>query len=264
MLDTAEGLEVLRDIEAQHQLFHRHVLELAGDSDRIILCDTGLYGSTHRLLAAGDPSLPLETILFARSNYKGFDEAHFPKVVGLMVDRRAYNPLDNAASVLRFWQLIEGLFEPRIPSVRTFVEDPEGRVVGNCGDIRFGHLDPTTGNPFMIGALAYVDQLSAGGGRALMRDTLVALRRLRAAITYPTTRDVAVLDVGERSRDFGHLDAIGVMDMKPSRSLASRLDALRKANWREGAITSNFPVSRILLLPVVDAIQTYRGLAKCL
>jgi FMN phosphatase YigB (HAD superfamily) len=262
MLDTPEGQEVLRDIEVHHRLFHRHVRELAGDADRIILCDTGLYGSTHRLLVAGDPSLPLETILFARSNYKGFDEAHFPKVVGLIVDRRAYNPLDNATSVLRYWHLIERVFEPKIQSVRTFTEDPEGRVIGNCGEIRFGHLDPSTGNAFMTGALAYVDQLPPHSGRIVMRDTMVALRRLRAAITYPTPGDLALLDVGERSRDFGRVDTIGVIGKERRRSLLARLEALRGESWREGAIATGFPVSRIVLLPLVDLIQTYRGLVK--
>ena len=49
------GAEVLMDIQKQNSLFTRHFKQLAGDSDRIILCDTGLYGSTQRLLAVVPP-----------------------------------------------------------------------------------------------------------------------------------------------------------------------------------------------------------------
>ena len=51
------GAEVLADIEKQNALFTRHFKQLTDDSDRIILCDTGLYGSTQRLLGSAFPDV---------------------------------------------------------------------------------------------------------------------------------------------------------------------------------------------------------------
>ena len=129
LLFGPSGTKVLSDIRQQNELFTRHLMEVIGSAKRIILCDTGLYGSTQRLLAQGFPDLRIETIQFARSNYKGHGEEHFPRVTGLIVQQSDYSPLNPSSSVLRYWHLIESLFEPNIPSVKSFVLDEFGQIV---------------------------------------------------------------------------------------------------------------------------------------
>lgn len=257
MLDRPAGTAITADIDRQNRLFRRHLAAASGGARRIILCDTGLYGSTQRLLAAGFPEMSFETIQFARCNYKGLGEDHFPRVVGLTVERNRYSPFAVRSTVLRYWQLIESLFEPAIPSVRSFAEDASGEVTCNAGDIAFGAVDPTVGNPLLAGALAYVDNIDSGA--AIMADAALAWPRLRRAVTRPAEADLAALAIGKRSVDFGRSGTVGDGGALPS-GLLSRLASIRGQLWREGAIVRAFPRSHLPLLTAVEAFHALRGL----
>ncbi|QEL23768.1 HAD family hydrolase [Bosea sp. F3-2] len=258
MLDRSAGEEILADIDRQNTLFRRHLAASSGGAGRIILSDTGLYGSTQRLLAAGLPDLSFETIQLARCNYKGLSEDHFPRVVGLAVERNRYSPFAVRSTVLRYWQLIESLFEPAIPSVRSFAENAGGEVTCNAGDITFGAVDPAIGNPLLAGALAYIDGVR--GGTAIMVDAARAWPRLRQAITRPVEADLTALAIGERSVDFGRSGTVGDSGALPGGPL-SRLASIRSQLWREGAIVRAFPRSRLPLLTAVEAFHALRGLS---
>jgi FMN phosphatase YigB (HAD superfamily) len=254
------GTEVLADIQRQHALFSRHLEQMTGDGRRVILCDTGLYGSTQRLLASGFPELRVETIQFARSNYKGHSEEHFAKVVGLMVEQNFYSPLNLSSCVLRYWHLIESLFEPAVPSVRLFSEDEVGKVTANCGDITFGVIDPAEDNPLLAGALAYIDGLPENGGPVVLRDAEGAWRCLKHAITHPTETDLRCLEVGGRSVDFGRSDVLDVVTSANNVTLVKKIRSLKAQLWREGAIAREFPVMKHALLPMFGSILSLRGL----
>ncbi len=254
------GTEVLADIQQQHALFVRHFNQLVGDSERIILCDTGLYGSTQRLLASGFPDKRVETIQFARSNYKGHSEEHFPRVAGLVVEQNYYDPFNVSSCVLRYWHLIESLFEPAVPSVHSFAEDGSGRVGANCGDITFGAIDPSAGNHLLTGALEYIEALPADGGAMALRDAEVAWHRLKRAITRPTEAELRCLEVGGRSVDFGRSDVLRIIRSGQKQTFARKLMSLKAQLWREGAIAREFPVLKHALLPMLDSVQSLRGL----
>ncbi|MEY9123691.1 hypothetical protein [Bradyrhizobium yuanmingense] len=259
MLFDDRAKAVLSDIRVQNALFERHFAKLRGDSRRILLCDTGLYGSTQRLLASAFPALQIETIQFARSNYKGHSEEHFKQVFGLLVERNRYSPLDVRSSVLRYWHLIESLFEPRIPSVTSFVDEGED-VAANCGDIRFGISDSSLGNELLSGALSYVDSLPIDGGAAALRDADAAWVRLKRAITRPTAGELRCLEVPGRSVDFGRPDVLQALRAEQPQPVLSRLASLRFELWREGAIARQFPVLKHALLPMLDSIHSIRGM----
>lgn len=258
MLERPAGEDILADIDRQNRLFRRH-LDIASDgARRIILCDTGLYGSTQRLLAAGLPDLSFETVQFARCNYKGLSEEHFPRVVGLAVERNRYSPFAVRSTVLRYWQLIESLFEPAIPSVRSFAEGTNDEVTCNAGDIAFGTVDPSIGNPLLAGALAYID--GVGSGAAIMADAARAWPWLRRAVTRPVEADLSALAIGERSVDFGRSGVVGDREALSGGAL-SRLASIRNQLWREGAIARAFPRTRLPLLTALEAFHALRGLS---
>jgi FMN phosphatase YigB (HAD superfamily) len=257
------GAEVLADIIRQHEMFAAHFQKLAQETDRVILVDTGLYGSTQRLLASAFPKMSIETIQFARSNHKGQSEDHFPRVAGLVSERDFYDPLSASSCVLRYWQLIEKLFEPMIPSVRTFVKSSSAEIVANCGDINHGVFDPTVGNALLAGAIEYVHSLPViNAGAVASLDAETAWQRLRYAIVRPTPADLNHLDVGSRSVDFGRPDLI--KDSVPERreTLIQKLTTLKGQLWREGAITRDFPALKHVLLPALSSIQSVRGLSR--
>jgi hypothetical protein len=259
MLFDDAAKAVLSDIRRQNALFERHFAELRGDACRILLCDTGLYGSTQRLLVSAFPTLRIESVQFARANYKGHSEEHFKQVTGLMVERNRYSPLDVRSSVLRYWHLIESLFEPAVPSVTSFVDQGE-EVAANCGDIRFGFIDPSLGNELLSGALSYVDSLPIDGGAAALRDVEIAWTRLKRAITRPTAGELRCLEVPARSVDFGRPDMLQALPSDRPRSALSKLISLRFELWREGAIARQFPVLKHALLPMIDSVHSVRGI----
>jgi FMN phosphatase YigB (HAD superfamily) len=258
MLDRPAGAMVVADIERQDALFRRHLAKAGHGAMRLVLCDTGLYGSTQRLLAAGFPDLSFETVQFARCNYKGLGTDHFPRIVGLAVERDRYSPFAVRSTVLRYWQLIESLFEPALPSVRSFAEEA-GEVTCNAGDIAFGAVDPAAGNPLLAGALAYIDGIGSSGA-AIMADAARAWPRLRQAVTRPVEADLAALAIGERSVDFGRAGTVGDGGALPAGTL-SRLASIRTRLWREGAIVRAFPRSRLPLLTAVETFHALRGLS---
>lgn len=259
MLFDDRAKAALSDIRMQNALFERHFAKLRGHACRILLCDTGLYGSTQRLLVSAFPTLRIESIQFARANYKGHNEEHFKQVTGLLVERNRYSPLDVRSSVLRYWHLVESLFEPAVPSVTSFLDEGED-VVANCGDIRFGFVDPSLGNELLSGALSYVDSLPPDGGATTLRDVEIAWLRLKRAITRPTAGELRCLEVPGRSVDFGRPDVLQALPAEQPRPVLSKLASLRFELWREGAIARQFPVLKHALLPMLDSVHSLRGI----
>ncbi|WP_183723178.1 hydrolase [Rhizobium sp. BK060] len=259
MIDTPEGRVVLDDIARQNELFERHLQQIAGDVSRIILCDTGLYGSTQRLVAAGLPERAFETIQFARCNYKGLSEDHFPQVTGLVVEEDLYNPLRIETVILRYWQIIESLFEPAIPSVRHLSESGDGTVYSNAGKIAYGEIDPADGNLLLAGVLQYIDRV--GNGAEIMSDADLAWGRLKQAITNPRAFDMMALGVGARSVDFGRPESVYVLKQSGAPDLAKKLTAVKSQLWREGAIARDFPFLKTALLPALEMAHIVRGVS---
>ena len=260
LLNEPAAHAVLDDIKRQNVLFTRHFRAVIGDAKRIILCDTGLYGSTQLLLAAGFPDLAIETIQFARANYKGHSEDHFPKVVGLVVEHNVYSPLRVETCVLRYWQLVESLFEPTISSVRLFHEAEDGSVAANCGAIAHGAFDPAIGNALLSGVLSYLAALR--NGAAALHDAERSWASLRKAILFPTDSDLVALNVGSRSVDFGRPQFVEVIHDRRSQGILYRLKSIKTHLWREGAIAREFPALKSVLLISLEALHVMRFIAS--
>ncbi|MDB5448657.1 MAG: hydrolase, partial [Phenylobacterium sp.] len=65
--DGPGGRAVRAKLDEQNELFDEHLRSVAGPARRMILCDTGLYGSTLRFLRSGRPDYDWSCVLFARS-----------------------------------------------------------------------------------------------------------------------------------------------------------------------------------------------------
>jgi FMN phosphatase YigB (HAD superfamily) len=259
MFETAIGQDIFNDIRNQNDLFTHHLHQISGDANRIILCDTGLYGSTQRLLAAGFPDRRLETIQFARCNYKGLSEDHFSKVAGLVVEQNLYNPLKVETVILRYWQIIESLFEPAVQSVRHFRQKGDGEVVANSGDIRYGKLDPAEGNHLLSGAFRYIDGVTDGA--QILRDADNAWLRLKQVITNPSQKDLMVFGVGVRSVDFGRPNTVQILNQTQTADIIAKLRAVKSHLWREGAIARDFYLLKPPLLAALEMVHLWRGVS---
>ncbi|TYC56070.1 hydrolase [Rhodobacterales bacterium] len=258
LLESDAGRQADAEIRSQNVLFRRHLAEISGDAKRLILCDTGLYGSTQRLLAAGLPDMSLETVHFARSNYKGFGEEHFARLAGLVVEQDKYDPFRIETVVLRYWHIIESLFEPKVLSVKWFETKPDGNVGTNSADMTYP-LGPELLNPLLSGVLSYIDEVR--DGRQILTESGLAWRRLKQSIIFPAQADLAVLDVRERSVDFGKVDYVKAIREQDRTGLRQRLVSVRSSLWKEGALCRDFSSFRLPLLLALEMTYSLRGMS---
>ena len=259
LLDSPDAVQVCQEIDRQNTLFRKHLTKVAGDAKRVILCDTGLYGSTQKLLAAGIPDIRFETIQLARSNYKGFDEEHFNKVAGLVVENNGYDPLRIETVLLRYWQIVESLFEPAVSSARELREGEDGEIYANCGDLSYP-LPSGKLNEMLLGVLAYIDTLESAA--RIFQDAGRSWRRLKQAITNPTAEDIKILDVMTRSVDFGRQGHASVLQSTGSPGFGQRLRDVKSSLWREGAISRDFAMMSPVLLAGLEVFHAARGVSR--
>jgi hypothetical protein len=255
--ETAAARAVRSELAQQNRLFDRHLADLAGPARRILLCDSGLYGSTVRLLRVGRPDYDWSCALFARSNYKGFSESHFPVTVGLCVESGGFDPTEPRTAVLRYWQLIESCLEPDLPSVVRFTwvdGEPRANLVSP------GWQEKLAGRPgeLFAGVMAYLQALPRGAaGRQIYADAPAAWRRLHDAIVWPGAKERRLLSIDSRSRDFGRSETVAAV-IAPTGVRAGLRDVSRSL-WREGAVVDHFPVSRPMWLAGLHAVHLGRS-----
>ena len=253
------GRQLKHALHEQNVLFDRHVDQLSGGARRLVLCDTGLFASTHRLLEEAFPGRNWESALFARCNYKGFDTPHFARATGLVVERDAYTPFDTRSSILRYWHLIEALFEPRLESVRRFAAGADGRVHANLEQHGWErHLEGEPDSLF-AGVLDYLDGLRPGDSRRIVTEAEAGWAYLGQAIRFPTPAQVSLLTVGERSRDLGTDQSVPVV---ADHGIHVKLGRVRQALWREAYLTQAAPGFRTLVHSLWEGMYIARLLRK--
>lgn len=252
LLASTEGAELRRAMREQTARFEAHLRAQLDGSRRAILVDTGLYGSTLRLLADAFPDIEWNAVLLARSNYKGLNADHFSSMQGLWCERDTYSPLDVRSVVLRYWQWVEDLFEPNLPSVREFNAKGQSTLERAAPDWHCRILnDP---KPALGEAIAFIDQLQPDDLASLAGRASTAWRVLRRQLTFPSPATAARFAVQQRSRDFGLDGVVGAMAR--DRTLGS----LKAARWKEGALASQFPRVRWMLQALLEMAYGARWL----
>jgi len=236
--DSEPFKAVLRE---QDRFFEQHTDQLRGSASRCILVDTGLFGSTAQLLQASHPAIKWDAVQLARSNYKGFATPHFKYVTGLWTENNGYSNADVRSSILRYWQLIESIFEPDLQSVTQFRAEGD-EIVSNLE--REGWRDTLVdqSSDFFKGALAYLEAFEPSELSHHQRTARRAWAVLKREIILPDLKGYERLDVGERSRDFGRDDAATTHIEAPSKSV-SRFKQIKTSLWRSGAAVILFPRS---------------------
>lgn len=241
---------------AQAQLFERHLCEVAGSARRVLLCDTGLCATTQKLLESGFPEWRWESVLLARANYKGFDAPHFARATGLMLERDSYSPVNGRSAILRYWHLVEDVFEPsRLKSVRLFEASTEG-VRANLEEPGWRErIGAEPGEAFQ-GVMRYLDSLRQGDTGRVLAEAGTAWSRLAAAIRFPSRDEARALAVSDRSTDFG----------RTTRYVPALTDLrnLRRALWREGVLAQELGRLSWPLLILVEFGYSARILLRAL
>lgn len=255
LLGDSEGEVIVESLTRQAGLFERHLRGALGERYHAVLVDTGLYGTTRHLLAEGFPSIDFSSALIARSYRPGYGPGP-AKTFGLSVEADGYSALRRRTAILRYWHFIEWLFEPELPSVRTF-DEQAGAVRSNLEiDNWRDRIPPTPGSAFE-GLMRYVDDLGEAPGQQIVIDSDRAWDEFRRAVVWPDTDHGHALLVGTRSHDFGKDGTWS------ARSWAGPVAALRGSTmWREGEIARSGTPLRIPLLAAIETAYALRGLKR--
>ncbi|WP_305546066.1 glycosyltransferase [Methylobacterium sp. NEAU K] len=245
-------------VAEQDALFRAHLAASAGNRHQCVLVDTGLYGSTVRILQEGVPDRQWSGLQFARCNYKRLPTPHFPRTLGLSVESDWYKPWEVRTSALRFWQLIEACLEPELPSVRTFSEGPQGAPPRANLQVAGweNRVEPDQPGLF-TGVLAYIDALTPETLQRVPGDASRAWHSLKGAVVWPDRQAVTTLSLGGRSRDFGRTE---LRAQFAGSGVTNPLRQIRESLWREGAVIRSFPRAGRLVLALIELIYAGRAL----
>lgn len=253
LLGHPDGRPVADALAAQSALFARHLDETLAGRGHAVLVDTGLFGTTAQLLAEGMPQVRFSSALIARSYRPGPPN---PRTFGLSVEAEGYSPLRRRTALLRHWHFVEWLFEPDLPSVRSFTDDhgvPRSNLEAPGWQER---VAPPAGHPF-AGVLNYLGALPAGPAGTILADADRAWDRLRRAIVWPDRRHGHALAVGTRSNDFG---TETTWSHRPWQGPVAALRGSRM--WREGEIARSGSALRPVLLAAIEAAYGTRQVKR--
>ena len=259
---TEIGRAVGIALDQQADLLRSHIDALRGGADRIILCDTGVFGSIGRYLQLGVPAIRWWTALLYRANYKGLPAPHFVTTSGVISERDRYAPWRPETVILLYWPFLETLLEPDLPSVRSYRTVEDSRVVSNLEIEGWtSRLEPVEGS-VLCGARHYLAELSSSSVAAIGGAAREAWKRLRRMIVYPTLADVALLAVGRRELDFGFDDAVAFnpISEERTRTIRSRIALIEASIWPEGELKKQFPRSAVVALRGLEALRLIRAL----
>jgi hypothetical protein len=256
-----EAEHVKARVANQDRMFRLYLGAILQGRKQAILCDTGLYGSTLRLLSEGIPEIRWSCVQFARCNYKGLPTPHFDRTHGLSVQSDGYVPWDPRSATLRFWQLIEATLEPPLSSVRSF-EFPHGLETPRCNLEIDGWRDYLASRKADIysGAFAYIDDLSPKELPYVEHHAAGAWRNLKRAVIWPDDDIVAVLEIDDRSRDFGRQELVA--QFAPTMDVTAKRAVISASLWREGAIRKLSPAFGGAWLLAVELLYTLRAVYK--
>lgn len=242
----ALGLMLGSRVAAERNAFAMHIADASEGRSRLMLVDTGLYGGTMRILEDVFPEYAWSCSLVGRANYRGTPAPHFARTAGLLFEADAPTGRRPATALLRHWHLVEGLFEPDLPSATTMSCDQEGRPRSDLEVPGWREQVLTRGMPLYDGMMDHLAGLSPSDLPDLDARADRAERVLARMILRPSARDVVALDVGARSMDFGR-EGASLVVRPVEGGLRTRIWSVRHSLWREGQIRRAVPFPGLAL-----------------
>ncbi|WP_375432499.1 hypothetical protein [uncultured Friedmanniella sp.] len=257
LLRHADGEPVSEALRSQSALFGRHLQESLDGRRQAVLVDTGLHGTTALVLAEGLPQVSVSSALMA-NYFPPTRNERPPRTFGLTLEADGYSPLRPRSVLLRYWHLVEWLFEPALESVRWF-EETDGVVRSNLEVPGWQEKVPPEAGSAFAGVLSYLDALPPAPAEKVVLDAETAWDRLHRAVVFPRAGDALALAVSDRTHDFGRDTTFS------TRPWQGPVAALRgAAMWREGEIARSGTAFRVPLLALVQAAYGARRVKRAL
>jgi len=248
-LRSGREAHLYEQIEEQARRFREMWHTLTAGKQGVVLCDTGLYGTTFKMLMQSRLANHCHCVQLARCDYKHLGREHFASITGLLTERNRYKPGDAISSILAFWHLIEGLVEPDLESVRRFDRRADGSLASNLECEGWQRKLLRMPHPKFEEVARYIAQ-SAKRPTAdtSLAEFELAAKRLERAIMFPDPELVNRLSALERSVDYGQDKTVPITARDCDRgNVWTRLFVARKSLWPSGAVVRAFPHSHRLV-----------------
>jgi hypothetical protein len=253
---SPDGSAVNAMVRDQTQLFETHLDDLRDGRRHVVLVDTGLHGTTTLLLQEALPDLTFGSALMA-SYYPPTRNERPARTFGLSLEADGYAPWHRRSVLLRYWHLIEWLFEPALPSVPRVSTGTDGVVRSNLeSDGWEEQVLPEPGTLFG-GVMTYLSGLGPGVAREVVPAAATAWKRLHRTLVLPGRTEAENLVIHDRSHDFGRTDTFGA---RPWRGATAALRGA--AMWREGEIARAGTPLRVPLLLGIEAAYGARRVSR--
>lgn len=230
-----------RHFEEQAALFEEDLAKRLAGAQAALLVDTGWQGTAQRLLAGAYPEIAWWGAYFGRFPTEPGARAHWPQMLGLILDAEGFEPGRPETAIILHRHLIESLFEPQGPSIERLARGADGAVFAPEAAELLAE-DPD-GTPVFAGVLAHLAALTPAAGPArLTADGQAALAALARLIVFPTAEEAALQAHVSRSADFGRALSVPLLlppeDRRPSDTADQRIAA---ALWPAGQAAREYP-----------------------
>ncbi len=194
---------LLQHFDEQNRLMKLHFSQIAGYSTEVVLVDTGWSGSIIQGLRALFPAIEFKSAMVGRYNYGGPYPEWFCDIIGLEAEGVDYTPKNPVTSLFHHRHVIEGLCEPRWPSVEYY------RMEGDVAMAASGAIpeDRRVVSEDEILAMGVRNYLEAAAGDStcdqIHSRAEQAARELNKVVCYPSAKQARAFSVLSRSADFG-------------------------------------------------------------
>lgn len=224
----------------QGVLLEQHLRSIAGSARRIILVDSGWAGTSQGLLAKAFGQWEWSGMYFGKIPGDSSDPDTLARATGLMFDSSGFDPQRPATAFTVYRHLIEGLFEPRGPSVE-HLEAHASLGVWAPGSVPLaGEMPTPTEDPLYCAILAYIrEQVPRQALTQIDHGGASVMRELARVLVYPRRDEALALGGLRSSADFGKPEVVPVL-CSPGDPEHSE-QRIRRALWRQGQIALEYP-----------------------
>jgi hypothetical protein len=251
-------------LSEQGRLFRNYLDRITGGSHKIIVCDTGLYGSSQAMLQDAFPQREWRGLYFAKSNYKRIKDEHANNVLGLILDFDYFSPFKPETCILKHWHLIEAAMEIQTPSVTHYIESDSCGVMTNLPRNWEAHV-AARDNPLFCGIMDYFTARANAKAdfMEIKQEYIKAMRTLGRMIAFPSRDDVTILNVPARSKDMGSdREFKQVLYTERGNSTAGNYAILKRSLWKEGQIKILYPFAANLLNFMLFLLYASRAVVR--
>ncbi len=236
--------QVLRSHYTQQaNLFETQINNLMRDSQLGVLIDSGWNATTQRLLMEGYPEIDWHGLYFGRFGDPKVNNWHFSNAVGLMLESYNYIPEKLENCIHYHHHIIEDLLEPDSPSVE-YLRLQNDDVLPDRTYDRFDYKIPGNAQNHYRGVIEYFESSvsRASSLYQIRASSHEAWKILHEKVCFPSREDVNIVDVRERSADFGKKEKNPIL-IRAAREISERDKDVRleRAVWKQGQIALDFP-----------------------